>query len=112
MPWVASTYFAEGLPYSIVHQVSMELFTSMGASAQVVGLTALYGLPWNLKFLWGPVMDRYGTLRRWAIVLEALLGLAIALIAWPAHQLDLAGAARLFLVVAVLAAAQDVAVDR
>jgi PAT family beta-lactamase induction signal transducer AmpG len=111
VPWVASTYFAEGLPYSIVHQVSMELFTSMGASAQVVGLTALYGLPWNLKFLWGPVMDRYGTLRRWAIVLEALLGLAIALIAWPAHQLDLAGAARLFLVVAVLAAAQDVAVD-
>ena len=111
VPWVASTYFAEGLPYSIVHQVSMELFTSMGASAQVVGLTALYGLPWNLKFLWGPVMDRYGTLRRWAIVLEALLGIAVALIAWPAQRLDLAGAARLFLVVAVLAAAQDVAVD-
>ncbi|MEP7121839.1 MAG: MFS transporter [Byssovorax sp.] len=111
VPWVASTYFAEGLPYSIVHQVSMELFTSMGASAQVVGLTALYGLPWNLKFLWGPVMDRYGTLRRWAIGLEALLGIAIALIAWPAQRLDLAGAARLFLVVAVLAAAQDVAVD-
>ena len=111
VPWVASTYFAEGLPYSIVHQVSMELFTSMGASAQVVGLTALYGLPWNLKFLWGPVMDRYGTLRRWAIGLEVALAIAIALIAWPAQQLDLSAAARVFLVVAVLAAAQDVAVD-
>ncbi len=111
VPWVVSTYFAEGLPYSIVHQVSMELFTSMGASAQVVGLTALYGLPWNLKFLWGPVMDRYGTLRRWAIVLEAALAVAIAAIAWPAQSLDLSMAARLLLVVAVLAAAQDVAVD-
>ena len=111
VPWVLSTYFAEGLPYSIVHQVSMELFTSMGASAQVVGLTALYGLPWNLKFLWGPVMDRYGTLRRWAIVLEAALAVAIAAIAWPAQRLDLATAARLLLVVAVLASAQDVAVD-
>jgi PAT family beta-lactamase induction signal transducer AmpG len=110
-PWVASTYFAEGLPYSIVHQVSMELFTSMGASAQAVGLTALYGLPWNLKFLWGPVMDRYGTLRRWAVVLEACLGIAIALIAWPAQGQNLAMAARALLVVAVLAAAQDVAVD-
>jgi MFS transporter, PAT family, beta-lactamase induction signal transducer AmpG len=109
--WVASTYFAEGLPYSIVHQVSMELFTSMGASAQVVGLTALYGLPWNLKFLWGPLMDRYGTLRRWAIVLEVALAVAIAAIAWPAQGLELATAARLLLVVAVLAAAQDVAVD-
>lgn len=111
VPWVASTYFAEGLPYSIVHQVSMELFTSMGASAQVVGLTALYGLPWNLKFLWGPLMDRYGTLRRWAIALEMALGIAIALIAWPAQQHDLSAAARVLLVVAVLAAAQDVAVD-
>lgn len=111
VPWVLSTYFAEGLPYSIVHQVSMELFTSMGASAQVVGLTALYGLPWNLKFLWGPVMDRYGTLRRWAIGLEAALAVAVAAIAWPAQGLDLATAARLLLVVAVLAAAQDVAVD-
>lgn len=111
VPWVASTYFAEGLPYSIVHQVSMELFTSMGASAQVVGLTALYGLPWNLKFLWGPLMDRYGTLRRWAIGIEAALGIAIALIAWPAQRLDLSAAARVLLVVAVLAAAQDVAVD-
>jgi PAT family beta-lactamase induction signal transducer AmpG len=89
----------------------MELFTSMGASAQVVGLTALYGLPWNLKFLWGPLMDRYGTLRRWAIALEAMLGIAIALIAWPAQRLDLSAAARVLLVVAILAAAQDVAVD-
>jgi PAT family beta-lactamase induction signal transducer AmpG len=110
-PWVASTYFAEGLPYSIVHQVSMELFTSMGASAKVVGLTSLYGLPWNLKFLWGPVMDRYGTLRRWAIALEVALGIAIALLAWPAQGHDLGTALRAFLVVAVLAAAQDVAVD-
>ena len=68
LSWVASTYFAEGLPFSIVHQVSMELFTAIGASAEAVGLTALYGLPWNLKFLWAPVVDRYGTLRRWKSV--------------------------------------------
>jgi MFS transporter, PAT family, beta-lactamase induction signal transducer AmpG len=111
VPWVASTYFAEGLPYSIVHQVSMELFTAMGASAEVVGLTALYGLPWNLKFLWSPLVDRYGTLRRWVIGLQAALGVAIALVAWPAQRLDLATAARALLVVAVLSATHDIAVD-
>lgn len=111
VPWVASTYFAEGLPFSIVHQVSMELFTAMGASPEAVGLTALYGVPWNLKFLWGPVVDRYGTLRRWVVVIEAALGVAIGLLAWPAQRMDLGLVARAFLVVAVLAATHDVAVD-
>ena len=111
VPWVVSTYFAEGLPFSIVHQVSMELFTAMGASAEAVGLTALYGLPWNLKFLWGPVVDRYGTLRRWVVALQAALGIVVGLIAWPAQRFDLAMVARALLVVAVLAATHDVAVD-
>lgn len=111
VPWVISTYFAEGLPFSIVHQVSMELFTAMGASAEAVGLTALYGLPWNLKFLWGPVVDRYGTLRRWVVALQAALGIAVGLIAWPSPRFDLAMVARALLVVAVLAATHDVAVD-
>jgi PAT family beta-lactamase induction signal transducer AmpG len=111
VPWVISTYFAEGLPFSIVHQVSMELFTAMGASAEAVGLTALYGLPWNLKFLWGPVVDRYGTLRRWVVALQAALGIAVGLVAWPAQRFDLAMVARALLVVAVLAATHDVAVD-
>ena len=31
-PWTITTYFAEGLPYSMVHQVSAELFTAVGAS--------------------------------------------------------------------------------
>lgn len=111
LSWVASTYFAEGLPFSIVHQVSMELFTAIGASAEAVGLTALYGLPWNLKFLWAPAVDRYGTLRRWVVALQAALGVAIAAAAWPAQRLDLAMVARVLVVVAVLAATHDVAVD-
>lgn len=111
MPWVASTYFAEGLPFSIVHQVSMELFTAMGASAEAVGLTALYGLPWNLKFLWSPLVDRYGTLRRWVVGLQLALGIVVALIAWPAQRLDLATTARALLFVAVLGATHDIAVD-
>ena len=38
-----STYFAEGLPFSIVHQMSAQFFTFVGASLEDVGLTALYG---------------------------------------------------------------------
>lgn len=110
-PWVASTYFAEGLPFSLVHQVSAQYFTAMGASLSAIGLTSLYGLAWNLKFLWAPLVDRFGTARKWLFVSQLLLGAAVGLIAWPAATADLRTVAGLLVVVAVLGATQDIAID-
>jgi PAT family beta-lactamase induction signal transducer AmpG len=111
LPWVASSYFAEGLPYSIVHQISAQLFTALGASLPAIGLTALYGLAWNLKFLWGPLVDRRGTGRGWVVGTELLLGVLVVLVGFPAARGDLAVVARALVAVAVLAALHDVAVD-
>lgn len=110
-PWVASTYFAEGLPFSIVHQVSAQLFTALGASLGAIGLTSLYGLAWNLKFSWSPLVDRLGTPRRWVIGTELALAVAVGAIAWPAAEGNLAIVARLLAVVALLSATHDIAVD-
>ncbi|MEO7330641.1 MAG: MFS transporter [Minicystis sp.] len=109
--WVASTYFAQGLPYAVVHNLSQELFTALGASLQVVGLTALYGIPWNLKLLWGPLVDGYGTTRRWLIGAEIVLAAMIAALAWPAQAADIGFCARAFMVIAVMAATHDMAID-
>jgi PAT family beta-lactamase induction signal transducer AmpG len=109
--WVASTYFAEGLPYSLVHQVSGQLFTALGASLSAVGLTSLYGLAWNVKFLWSPLVDRFGTSRKWLLACELSLAAAVALVAWPAGRGSVDGVARMLVVVAVIAATHDVAVD-
>lgn len=111
LPWVASTYFAEGLPYSLVHQVSAQLFTALGASLSAVGLTSLYGLAWNLKFLWSPLVDRFGTARRWLVACEAALAVLVAIVAWPAGLGAVQVVARLFVAVALLAATHDVAID-
>ncbi len=110
-PWVLSTYFAEGLPFSIVRQLSSEFFTSLGASPEKIGATSLYGLAWNLKLFWSPLVDRYGTLRRWLLAVQALLGVAIMAVAGPAGRGDLGGVARVLVVVAFLAATHDVAID-
>ena len=88
-PWTLTTYFAEGLPYSIVHQVSAEYFTAFGASLAAIGYTSFYGLAWNLKFLWSPLVDRFGTLRRGNIATEVLLAVPLAGIALRANQGDL-----------------------
>jgi PAT family beta-lactamase induction signal transducer AmpG len=110
-PWVVSTYFGEGLPFSIVRQISSEFFTSMGASPQEIGATSLYGLAWNLKLLWSPLVDRYGTIRRWLLAMQALLGIAVIGAAIPAGQRDLGGVAKILVVVAFLAATHDIAID-
>src|SRR4051794_4563929 len=103
-PWVVSSYFAEGLPYSIVRQVSSQFFTAMGVPLHEISATALYGLAWNLKLLWSPLVDRYGSARRWLLVMQAALGIAIAAVAIPVGQRDVATVARVLVVVAILAA--------
>nr|AYM54416.1 membrane protein [Phaselicystis flava] len=110
-PWVVSTYFGQGLPYSIVHQTAAEFFTAMGASNTAVGLTSLYGGAWNLKFLWSPLVDLTGTPRRWLIATDALVALAVGALAIPAARADLGGVALALVAVSFLAATHDVAID-
>jgi MFS transporter, PAT family, beta-lactamase induction signal transducer AmpG len=109
--WVSTTYFAEGLPYSIVHQVASQFFTAMNASLESIGLVSLYGLAWNLKFLWSPLVDLFGTAKRWLVILELLLCVAVGAIAWPAQHGNLQLVAKVLVVVAVFAATHDIAID-
>jgi PAT family beta-lactamase induction signal transducer AmpG len=109
--WATTTYFAEGLPYSIVHQISSQFFTAAGASLQTIGLTSLYGLAWNLKFIWSPFVDTVSTKKHWLVRLEILLAIAVALLFWPSLNFNLALAAKIFLVIAFIAATHDIAID-
>lgn len=110
-PWVMSTYFAEGLPYSIVHQISSQFFTALGASLPAIGLTSLYGLAWNLKFIWSPIVDRYSTTRRWLVGTQLAIALVVFAIAWPASLGDQGAVARMMVALAFLAATHDIAID-
>ncbi len=117
--WVFSTYFAEGLPYGIIRLMSSAFFTDVGLKERYLGYLNFLGIPWNLKFLWAPLVDLFGTKRLWMIVLQALLSLATAGIAAfclvvspgagaPPSLLPLAA---LFATLAVLSATNDVAID-
>lgn len=110
-PWVASTYYAEGLPYSIVRQISSQYFTAMGTSLAAIGNTSLLGLAWNAKLLWAPLLERYGTRRRWVWTLQAALGLLALAMAAPAQAGDVGAMWKMLVAAAFLAATHDVAVD-
>src|SRR5579864_7253083 len=78
--WVATLYYAQGLPFSLVRQVSVVFFRDQGVSLASLGLTSLYGIPWTFKFLWGPFVDRFSTKRTWILVMELLLGAVLGFI--------------------------------
>jgi MFS transporter, PAT family, beta-lactamase induction signal transducer AmpG len=111
--WISSTYFAEGFPYAVVNNVADILFKSLGASLQAVGLTSLFHLPWNLKFLWGPFVDGYETKRRWLLVTEVLIVVVLVILGLLAAStgIGLLPLAIAFVVLALLSATHDIAID-
>ena len=114
-PWrfIPSLYFAEGLPYVIVNSVSVILYKNMGVSnAQIAFWTSWLYLPWVIKMLWGPMVDMYGTRRKWAVYTQALMALCLAAAALSLgtpHFFSVSLAA--FAVAAFISATHDIAVD-
>jgi MFS transporter, PAT family, beta-lactamase induction signal transducer AmpG len=117
--WVFSTYFAQGFPYMVVRAMSSVFFTDIGMSERFLGYLNFLGLPWNLKFLWAPLVDIYSTRRTWMILVQALItlltGLLAALCLGDGMGLisDLPDAllVGIFVVMAFLAATNDIAID-
>ncbi len=110
--WVGTTYFAEGFPYTVIRIISSIFFRDKGVSLENVGLTSLYGLPWTLKFLWGPYVDKYSTRRNWLLSTELIFSvilLIVTILAPLDNGLFIIGI--LFFTGAFVAATHDIAID-
>jgi PAT family beta-lactamase induction signal transducer AmpG len=109
--FVAILYFAEGFPFGIVWDTFPVYFRLHGLSLKAIGLMSLVSLPWSLKFLWAPAVDRFGKLRNWIawpqFIMASLLISAIGL-----HPIE--SKALIFswvFLIALLSATQDIAID-
>lgn len=80
--WIPTLYFAEGIPYFIVNNISVVMFNNMGMSKGEMGLyTSLLYLPWVIKPLWSPFVDIIRTKRWWVMVMQLIMSVAFVLIA-------------------------------
>ncbi|MEU4811411.1 MFS transporter [Nocardia fluminea] len=108
---LSALYFAQGLPFGFFTQALPVVLRESGYSLVAISASGVLFLPWALKFLWAPYVDRYGTRRTWLLVLQ-LLAAAVAMVL---ACLDLSSSLRwLFVgivVVNLLSATQDVATD-
>lgn len=112
---LSSLYLSQGLPFGFFTQALPALLRKQGMSLPNIGLTYLLLMPWALKFVWAPLMDRHGSerlgRRRGYILPLQLMSagvlLLLALPGTPSTELLLG----VVLVVNLLAATQDVATD-
>ena len=123
--WIPTLYFAEGIPYFIVNNISVILFNNMGMSKGDMALyTSLLYLPWVIKPLWSPFVDIIKTKRWWIMAMQVLMSAAFALVAFtlphPSAETIAAGGTDvslfavtlvLFWVTAFASATHDIAAD-
>lgn len=109
--WIAVLAFASGFPFGLVNEALPVFLRASGASLVDIGLITAATFPWTFKFLWAPLVDRWGSRRQWIAGALAALALLIPLLARsnaaaPGNRFFL-----LVLLVVTLSATQDVAID-
>ena len=111
LAWVGALSLASGLPYFFFNETVPVWLAASGMSLAGIGLASGASLPWVLKFLWAPLVDRLGSRRLWirgCLVLLALTTLALAGADPTRHAAQLG---ILLLAYVTLSATQDIAVD-
>lgn len=114
---LSALYLAQGLPYGFFTQALPVLLRSTNLSLPQIGLANLLTLPWALKFIWAPSVDRLhfpnvGLRKSWLVPLQLLsIALYFALGFVTLGEGELAWVLAAFLFTNLLAASQDVATD-
>jgi PAT family beta-lactamase induction signal transducer AmpG len=109
--WVAVLYFAEGMPFGLVKDVVPVWMRVGGASLETVGLISLAGYPWTFKFLWSPLIDRFGQRRDWISGCLLMLAAVSAVFSTLDPSISMGAIWYALLALAFASATQDIAID-
>ncbi len=112
--------FASGLPLLLSGATLSIWLTEAGVSLTAIGLFALVGTPYNLKYVWAPLIDRVpipllskllGRRRSWMVTIQLGLTASIIALGLSRPQSTPAITAACALLVAFFSASQDIVID-
>jgi len=108
--------FSSGLPFYLTSKTLQAWMTTAKVDPATIGFFSLVTLPYSLKFVWAPVMDRYippflGRRRGWVLITQVLLLLAIAAMSLHDPRLGLRMLAVNAIAIAFFSASQDISLD-
>ncbi|MDY7229101.1 MFS transporter [Hyalangium rubrum] len=113
---LGTLYFVQGMPYGFQAGALAAYARSHGMSLKAIGfLSALY-LPWLLKPLWAPLVERYGSERigarkSWILPMQAGIALACLTASFFPGRENILPLLGLVFLMNLFAATQDIAVD-
>ena len=121
MAVLLTLYFAQGLPAGFITQALPAILREYEVSLQMIGLSGFLLIPWALKFLWAPVVDKYfvtkwGRSRSWILPLQLISAGIVAVVGlFNPHQLSSANTLwaiyGLLFLLSLIGATHDVAAD-
>ena len=107
---------SSGMPLLVTGSTLQAWMTDEKVNLAVIGMFSLVGLPYTVKFLWSPFLDRYippflGRRRGWMLICQILLMLAIGsfYLVRPAESPWIV--AILAVIVSFFSASQDIVID-
>lgn len=112
--------FSSGLPLLLTFSTLSAWLKGEGISRTAIGIFALVGTPYALKFLWSPLIDRLplpvltnwlGRRRSWGLVIQALLIVFILALGSTDPVKEIWLTATFAVIVAFLSASQDIVID-
>lgn len=117
---LSSLYFSQGLPSGFLAHALPALLREYGVAVEYIGALKLLALPWFLKFLWAPFVDRtevgrLGDHRGWILLMQTTLALLLLVLSFFSPDTLFGSLIILFFVMVVMinttAATQDIATD-
>lgn len=112
--------FASGLPLPLTGATLDAVLNQAGVAKTAIGLFALISVPYSLKFLWAPIIDRVsipiltgliGRRRSWIILTQISLIASIIMLGFSNPAENILHTAMLALWVAFSSASQDIVID-
>lgn len=110
------TGFSSGLPLFVLLQMLPVWLTDKHLSIELIGAVTGVMLPYGLKFLWAPLLDRYfpsflGRRRSWLLISQATLLILLYAISLFDPLTQLSVVANIALLIAFFSATQDIVLD-
>lgn len=108
--------FSSGLPFYLTSKTLQAWMTIANVDLATIGFFSLVTLPYSLKFIWAPLMDRYtppflGRRRGWVLITQILLLLVIAAMSLHDPRTGLKMLAVNAIAIAFFSASQDISLD-
>jgi PAT family beta-lactamase induction signal transducer AmpG len=113
---IAALAASSGFPNQLTEGAVQAWLKDAGASNTTIGLMSYIALPYLLKFLWAPLVDRYslpflGRRRGWILLMQLAIAGTLGLFAWQDPHRSLTPFAICAVAIVFFSATQDIAID-